>query len=203
MNQLRTLKSLVRTAFATPGGVARAVGAAALVGTLAVQHPNSSFNRLALRDRFSLLPNWRFFAPTPAVHDFHLLYRTLDLQGRTSPWKTVDVIEGRKLHQIVWFPGRRPEKAVFDLCSDLLPVLDQGFTQTSKTPAYQVLAAYLRRCIRADGAPEVRGFQFALTQAAGFDTGHEPQIIFVSPYMEMASDQTGSPSASRQDRAQP
>ncbi|MGW1951563.1 hypothetical protein ACWCPI_02175 [Streptomyces sp. NPDC001920] len=195
MKQLRTLRSLARTAFATPGGVARTVGAAALVGTLAVQHPNSAFSRVILRDRFSLLPNWRFFAPTPAVHDFHLLYRTLDLQGRTSSWKSVDVIEGRKLHQIVWFPGRRPEKAVFDLCSELLPVLDQGFTQLSKAPAYQVLVAYLRRWIRADGTPEVKGFQFALTQATGFDTGHEPEIIFVSPYLETSPDPASAPSA--------
>ncbi|MFE0808851.1 hypothetical protein ACFW34_15415 [Streptomyces sp. NPDC058848] len=185
MTHLRTLRSLARTAFTTPGGVTRAVGAAALVATLAVQHPNSSFGRVVTRDGFSLLPNWRFFAPTPAVHDFHLLYRTLDRQGRTSRWKAVDVIEGRKPHQIVWFPTRRPEKAVFDICSELLPVLDQGVTRMSRTSAYHLLLAYLRRWVRVDGPPGAKGFQFALTQATGYDTGHDPEIIFISPYTEM------------------
>ncbi|MEE1788736.1 ABC transporter ATP-binding protein [Streptomyces sp. SP17BM10] len=38
-----------------------------LLGTLATQHPHPAFNRLQLKDTFSLLPNWRFFAPTPSA----------------------------------------------------------------------------------------------------------------------------------------
>ncbi|WP_217211354.1 hypothetical protein [Streptomyces sp. AC550_RSS872] len=45
----------------------------------------------------------------------------------------------------------------------------------------RVLFAQVDPCRRA---PEVKGFHFALTQSTGFDTGHEPEIVFVSPYLE-------------------
>ncbi|MEU9603334.1 hypothetical protein [Streptomyces sp. NPDC048057] len=186
MSPVRTVGSLVRSTFLTPGGTARALVAASLLATLAVQHPNQAFARVKVRNKWALLPNWCFFAPNPAMHDLHLLYRTLDTDGGTSSWKSINVIAGRRLHQFFWFPGRRPEKGVFDICSELLPLLEQGVARTRGTPTYELLAAFVRRWVRDEGLGGVRGFQFALTQATGYETGHDPQIVFVSPYTELA-----------------
>lgn len=176
------MRSLLRTAFTGSGATARIACAALVVATLTVQHPNTNFDRTSRRDKFAVLPNWRFFAPTPAMHDFHFLYRTLREDGRTSSWKGVDVIEGRKLHQIVWFPTRRPEKAVYDICSELLPHLAGDVAAIRNAPAYDLVTAYLDGRIRREGAQDVKGFQFALTQSTGFDTVQEPELLFVSPY---------------------
>ncbi|WP_037808412.1 hypothetical protein [Streptomyces sp. NRRL S-1448] len=179
------MKQLLKDVFTGPGATARIAGAALLVGTLAVQHPNPTFNRLQLKDTFSLLPNWRFFAPEPAMHDYHFFYRTLNAAGETSPWQAVDVIAGRRFQQIFWFPGRRAEKAVFDICSEMLQLLDKGFPVIVRTPGYAVIVAYLRKRIRAEAAVEVKGFQFALARATGYDTSTTPEMIFVSPYTPM------------------
>lgn len=182
-------RSLLSRAFTGPGGVTRAVSAAVLIGTLAAQHPNPVFNRAQRIDMFSaLFPNWRFFAPTPAQHDYHFLYRTLNHEGETSPWRMVEVIAGRKLPQIFWFPGRRPEKAVFDICTELISSLDKGFDHVVKLPAYRLLRAFLRdRIQRAADVPakDVKGFQFTLVRATGYDESTEPEVIFVSPYTTM------------------
>ena len=45
-----------------------------------------------------------------------------------------------------------------------------------------MLVGYIRRQVELDGARDVKGFQFTLTRATGYDTSTEPEIIFVSPY---------------------
>jgi len=180
-------RSALSSAFTGPGGLTRAAAAAVLLGTLSAQHPNPLFNKAQKVDIFSaLFPNWRFFAPTPAQHDYHILYRTLNREGETSSWRMVEVIVGRKLPQIFWFPGRRPEKAIFDIVTELITQLDKGFSSLKKMPSYRMLCAFLRDRIRDDGAAEnVKGFQFTLVRATGFEES-EPEVIFVSPYTSMA-----------------
>ncbi|MCF6525231.1 hypothetical protein [Streptomyces sp. JJ36] len=180
----RSLARSVRQAVSGPGALPRWAAAAVLVGTVAAQHPNTGFSRAQRIDLFSaLFPNWRFFAPTPAQHDYHFFYRTLSHDGTTSTWKMVKVIEGRRPGQIAWFPGRRPEKAVFDICSELIASLDKGFEELVRLPAYRMLRAYLRRRITAEcGAEDVKGFQFTLARATGYDESQEPDILFASPY---------------------
>ncbi|WP_129842025.1 hypothetical protein [Streptomyces sp. RFCAC02] len=169
--------------FTGPGGAARVAAGLALLGTVCAQHPNQAFSRVSRLDTFSaLLPNWRFFAPSPAQHDYQFHYRTLDTAGETSPWEPVEVIAGRRPHQIVWFPGRRPEKAVFDLGTEVLHFLDKGFAAATRTPAYRILCGFLRAEIERAGRPGVKGFQFTLLRTAGYDDGEEPEIVFVSPY---------------------
>ncbi|MEV6795389.1 hypothetical protein AB0M87_26125 [Streptomyces sp. NPDC051320] len=153
-----------------------------LACTVATQHPNPAFNRLQRKDTLSLLPNWRFFAPTPATHDDHLLYRTLDGNGQTSAWRDIDVIAGRKVSQVVWFATRRQEKAVFDVCAEILRSLDKGFDYVVNIPAYRVLVGYIRQRMVADGFGDAEGFQFTLVRAAGYDEAEEPAALFVSPY---------------------
>ncbi|MFF5372605.1 hypothetical protein [Streptomyces sp. NPDC013187] len=179
------MKQTLKSALSGPGAVARIAGAAMLIGTLAAQHPNPMFNRLQRKDTFALLPIWRFFAPEPAMHDYHFFYRTLNTAGETSPWQAVDLIAGRRFHQILWFPGRRVEKGVFDICTEMLKTLEKGFSEVIRTPAYRVITAYLREQVRREAAAGVDGFQFALARAAGHDTSTTPEVLFVSPYTPM------------------
>lgn len=192
-------QSALSRAFTGPGGVTRAAAAAVLLGTLSAQHPNPLFNKAQRVDIFSaLFPNWRFFAPTPAQHDYHVLYRTLNTEGETSSWRMVEVIVGRKLHQMFWFPGRRPEKAIFDIVTELITQLDKGFSAMMKLPSYRMLCAFLRHRIREDGAAKgVKGFQFTLVRATGFEES-DPEVIFVSPYTPMAGPGESAPSGGAQ-----
>lgn len=183
--------TLARSLVTGPGSTVRIAGAVMLACTVATQHPNPAFNRLQRKDTLSLLPNWRFFAPTPATHDHHLLYRTLDPDGRSSAWRDIDVIAGRKFSQIFWFATRRQEKGVFDVCSEILRSLDKGFQFVVTIPAYRILLRYVEQRVRTDGAGDAKGFQFTLVRDAGYDLSEEPTVLFVSPYAPMETRSRG------------
>lgn len=179
--------ALFKDTFTGPGSLARIVGAGMLVATVAAQHPHPAFDRVRSRDLFSFVPNWKFFAPNPATHDFHYVYRTLDHADGTSEWSEIDMIEPRRMYQAFWFATRRPEKSVFDLCTAILQqATKSGATEVQKTSSYRVLAEFIRKTVRErQGAEHVKGFQFAVVRAAGHDTSEDPEPLFISPYTPM------------------
>lgn len=185
--------SYVKDAFTGPGAVTRLAGAALLVTTLAAQHPNPAFERAREKDLFSLVPNWKFFAPNPATHDYHYLYRTLDVRRKTSPWVELDLIQNRRMTQAFWFSSRRQEKAVFDICTAVIKSIAKGDSPVD-TPPFRVLSEFVRNRIRdASAAGEVRGFQFAVVRAAGHDDSEDPEVLYVSAYQDMSPAPRGFP----------
>lgn len=146
------------------------------------QHPQRSFDKFRKFDKIGLvIPNWRFFAPEPAVHDFHVLYRTQDQTGDIGPWSEAFSVEERRLRHAVWFPGRRKEKAVFDVAIDLMSLLAADEQTRQQTPSYQLVSSAIRRSIRQN--PEAAGaeyFQFMIVLYSGYDETGDPQYRFVS-----------------------
>ncbi|MDX3635662.1 hypothetical protein OG920_03530 [Streptomyces europaeiscabiei] len=185
-----------RNPFTGEGAAWRIAGAAMLVVTVAGQHPFEQFSRFRAKDVLSLVPNWRFFAPNPCMHDSHFLYRTVDADGSASPWHDAFATETRKPQHIVWFPTRRADKGMVDACADILPTLEfGGFEGAARTPGYRMITENLRVLIRSRGpVPEdVRGFQFALAKATGYDTRHRPSLLFVSPFVPLDPQAPGTP----------
>ncbi|WP_328507950.1 hypothetical protein [Streptomyces sp. NBC_00391] len=186
----------LKNPFTGEGAAWRIAGAAMLVVTVAGQHPFEQFSRFRSKDILCLVPNWRFFAPNPCMHDSHFLYRTVDADGNASPWHDAFTTETRKPQHIVWFPTRRADKGVFDACADILPTLEfGGFEAASRTPGYRMVTEHLRVLIRSRGpvAGEFRGFQFALARATGYDTRHRPELVFVSPFVPLDPQAPGTP----------
>ncbi|MFG2648585.1 hypothetical protein [Streptomyces sp. NPDC048436] len=179
--------ALLKDTFTGPGSLTRLVGAGMLVATVAAQHPHPAFDRARAKDLFAFIPNWKFFAPNPATHDFHYVYRTLGRTGETSEWSEIEMIEPRRMYQAFWFATRRPEKSVFDLCTAILQQAARGgATEVQKTSSYRVLAEFIRRTIHdRQGDEDVKGFQFAVVRAAGHDTSEDPEPLFISPYTPM------------------
>jgi hypothetical protein len=168
----------------------------AVIGTLAVwlgatllsQHPNRVFDRIRARDRFGLvIPNWRFFAPEPARQDMHLLHRVLTADGEQSVWSETNRISERSWRQTVWFPERRRDKALFDLSSQLLPMLGSAELDLPAVPAYRVLREFVEAEVRREhtGGACPRGFQFVLARGSGYDESGAPEYLLVSPFHPM------------------
>lgn len=146
------------------------------------QHPQRSFDTLRKLDPIGLtIPNWRFFAPEPAVHDFHLVYRTSDSQGNISNWREAFTVTPRRLVHAVWFPERRREKAVFDLSIDLLGLVAASSDERQKAPSHQLASNAIRRKIQANGEAEhTKSFQFMVVLFTGYDESGSPDYRFVS-----------------------
>ncbi len=130
----------------------------------------------------SLFPVSTYFAPNPAAEDIHLLVRYRLADGTTSPWREYPVIRPRSLRQMVWHPGRRAEKALLDLSSDLTSVLREErreeFVQTS-IPYLTLLSVVSRRCPAPERAERV---QFQLVASPGRERTEEPHSLLVSAF---------------------
>lgn len=153
--------------------------------TVASSHTNPTFDRVRDLDKSSvLLPNWRFFAPMPAVHDHHILFRTSSPGGSTA-WEEVWPITPRHWLHTLWFPGRRREKGLFDLFFQIARLVTHvEMRQLPRTAPYRMLCGVVAERVRAGHAgrelPE--RFQFALVKYSGVDDSEEPEYVMVSPW---------------------
>lgn len=171
--------------------------AATFVGWLLVtgssHHPMALFDRFRPYDRTGMLiPNWRFFAPEPAQHDYLVLHRVLTADGEQSLWRQTSGYAPRAWAHVIWFPDRRHEKALFDVCSELLMVKGSDNRDVSGTVAYQLLRGYVEKIVRQEhtGGPLPRGFQFVIAQHTGHDEEHDPRYLLVSEFLTLAGAST-------------
>lgn len=165
--------------------------AAWFMATLLAQHPDRSYDKIRRIDRTGtgvLLPNWRFFAPNPAVEDQHFLYRLADAElEEHTEWRTVYDIEPRRMAHAFWFPGRRHEKAIFDVASTLLQNRASGMPtqEESREGAIRLVNDFVRtRITPEEGYPH---FQVLLVRYAGYDHTEKPVYDMVLDYAEVAA----------------
>ncbi|WP_158692713.1 hypothetical protein [Streptomyces roseochromogenus] len=161
-----------------------------LVATFLSQHPNRVFDRLrSLGFIGSLIPNWRFFAPTPARHDFHILYRTLTTSGEQSEWKQASSITPRSWSHAIWFPNRRAEKAVFDICHNLLAASGNEIDPTERVE-FGLLRGFVVRSIKENDPvwSQLSGFQILIVKYSGYDTSQTPEYLLASPFIKVSAE---------------
>ncbi|MFX0592853.1 hypothetical protein [Melissospora conviva] len=155
--------------------------------TVLSQHPQQVFDRFRRYDVAGLMiGNWRFFAPEPAQHDFHLLHRVLTDDGEQTPWAETIEIPRRAWRQMVWFPERRQDKAVFDICADLIRWMGHPGTDITTTPAYEVLRDLVEQVVRRQHPRRgLQGFQFLIARSAGYDESQKPEYLLASPFVPL------------------
>lgn len=159
-----------------------------LVISVLSQHPQRIFDRLRRHDPTgSLIPDWRFFAPEPAQHDFALLRRTLEEDGTETPWENVIDIQPRLWWHGFWFPERRRDKALHDLCDQVTRHMSLLGDDETKVPAYALMRGVVERHVRASikGDRKPRGFQFVIARSSGYDDAEEPEYIYLSRFEKL------------------
>lgn len=65
------------------------------------------------------IPRWKFFGPFPGVQDYSLFAREINSQGEIGPWKRVDQDIKRPWHALIWNPGNRRPKVIFDAAQQI------------------------------------------------------------------------------------
>ncbi|WP_139738608.1 DUF5819 family protein [Actinomyces wuliandei] len=163
-----------------------AVFAVWLVVTALSQHPDRSFDRVRQVDRTGtglLIPNWRFFAPNPAVHDQHFLYRLAN-EDRSdhTPWMSVYEAEPRRWWHAFWFPARRMEKSIFDAASTILN--NQAASVPTEKEAVESAKRLVTSFVRARVTPRegYPYFQVLLVRYSGYDHSENPLYDMVFDY---------------------
>ncbi len=160
-----------------------------VVATTLSQHPNRGFDRLRPFDRTGvLLPNWRFFAPEPAIHDYRILHRWVDRAGETSEWHESSEIGPRRLTQAVWFPERRTQKGISDACTEMIAAVHGSLDGLHDTVGYRLVRGHVEAHIRRNVAESPDGFQFVVVADPGHDDDDEPNYLFASRFERWSCD---------------
>ncbi len=77
----------------------------------------NSFQRSPLILRF--IPTWNFFAPTPGMNSFHLLYRDQLNSGQMDGWHEIIYKLKQKPFRAFWNPLKTIDKAIIDVVVEL------------------------------------------------------------------------------------
>lgn len=153
------------------------------VVTVLAQHPDRAYDKVRSLDVSignAAIPNWRFFAPKPAVEDVHFLYRFLsEDQEEKTAWRALHTIGGRKLKQMFWFPERRREKALFDIANTLMVTSPTGPEILVKARLSAI--SLINDAVRShDSPPDSFPFhQVLMVRFAGHQTDARPQYDMI------------------------
>jgi len=135
--------------------------------------------RIRRLDPLALLPDWSFFAPTPAKGDFHVLYRDrLPRETLFTEWIELPDAGRRSLLNGVWNPDRRQRKALFDVCTELAKrIQDTEGLALQGTIPYLLL---LNRVSAVEREVPVEATQFMVMMSHGVGSDKEPDILHLS-----------------------
>jgi hypothetical protein len=174
---------------ASPGSLLAAAGFAAwLVVSAAAQHPDRNFDRMRKLDPTrALIPDWRFFAPNPAQHDVHVLYRAVLPGGETTGWELSSEFATRSWRDFAWLPDRRRDKGLFDICVTMGRMIQSDGAGLTESIPYLLLRNFVARAVGKRYAGQARpcGFQFAMVRHTGYDEDQDLEYLLVSPYIEL------------------
>ncbi|MFQ6397868.1 hypothetical protein ACLMAJ_31065 [Nocardia sp. KC 131] len=133
-------------------------------------------------NRLPHAPDWRFFGPNPGVEDFHLMYR-LAGDDSTTEWKEIDLSCRRPWHAMLWNPGTRPSKALFDAIQNVRRAAHESngdFGRVLEAPGYRLLEASVESVVEpAAGEPAARS-QFMLLTTRPEPEVSTLQVVLVS-----------------------
>lgn len=150
--------------------------------TILSQHPSRACDRLRQIDPYGIfIPNWRFFAPNPAVTDYVLAVRYRDSKSsEVSDWYRTNIIPGRRLYHALLFPDRRINKSLHDSIGRILLLLDKSPNAVPNSEDYKIIARfsydYLTKNIKSD----FDIFQFLIATDTGYDETQKLNEIYLS-----------------------
>ncbi|WP_039737341.1 hypothetical protein [Saccharomonospora halophila] len=135
---------------------------------------------------YLLIPDWRFFAPNPGIHDHHLLLRDRLTDDSLTEFREVSRVRERTLLQALWHPHRRAEKTIFDSVAELLRYVGQhGEGRRGPDPSLQLSVPYLTLLAYVTARehhPDAVRTQFLIAISGGYETEDEPTMVFLSEW---------------------
>lgn len=133
-------------------------------------------------DLFLLIPEWRFFAPKPALGDFYLLYQDTFHDGSCTNWTEVRPMLERSRWNIFWNPGKRERKALFDAVNLLNVRISLSDKSLEGSTAYLTLLNHVSSLPRSLSPASTR---FLLMKSHGASPEKEPDVMFISGVHEL------------------
>ncbi|MFB9688298.1 hypothetical protein [Amycolatopsis plumensis] len=129
----------------------------------------------------AVVPDWRFFAPRPGMHDYHLLFRDELPDDSVTEWREILPVEQRVPRHFVWYANRRAEKVLGDSVVGIIGFskeADRKKEDIQLSISYLTLLNYLT--YQEKHHPDAKRTQFLIAASAGYDETEEPMMMFLS-----------------------
>src|SRR5712692_6486188 len=130
-------------------------------------------------DYVALVPDWRFFAPNPLQHDYHLLYRDQYIDGRCSNWTELRPAQERCWWNAIWNPAKRSNKALFDVVTEFAAQVTAGDPGVELSVSRLTLLNYVSSVSRSTSPKFV---QLMLMLSRGHCPGQNPELVYRSEF---------------------
>ncbi|MGS0562821.1 hypothetical protein [Microbacterium aurugineum] len=152
-----------------------------IAATVLAQHPQHEFDRMRRIPVFRLvLPDWRFFVPSPPDHDLVPIFRRV-VDGEPGRWSRIGRPRERNLLDGLWFPGARREHGLVDVSRELSLLGPVSQAELDSCVPFVVLREAVRAAHGVDGHEVQIGILAERPYAS--DTGR--RIMWLSPAVRM------------------
>lgn len=118
-----------------------------LVATILQNTPESYNQDLRLFTGGWPVPGWRFFAPNPGVQNVHLLVRErARATAEPTPWTDITPAGEHGWLRVLWNPGSRGPKALFDAMQQLtvMSANHADFAWVRQSTPYELVSSVVR-----------------------------------------------------------
>ena len=129
-------------------------------------------------DLFNIVPNYRFFCPTPTRYDYHLYYRSQLTDKSLSDWMEIQIGQKNTLLCSIWNPSKRDRK-VFYKITNLIKKNTKGDRRMGNNSTYMSLVNFIQH---QQQLPEARFIQFKITSKQDFSRDTKEEIIYTSAF---------------------
>ena len=147
--------------------------------------------RIRVSDELRLIPQWRFFAPTPSTSDYFVLYRDIFANGCFTEWTELRAVP-RSWRDGLLFLAKRERKAELDVAMHLAQ-LDRSLPLIDKVVTIPYLTI-LNRVVQMERWVEPESTQFAIaTINLGIGSSHDADFLCLrtaSPPMTLTAAET-------------
>jgi hypothetical protein len=136
-----------------------------------------------------VIPEWRFFAPTPAVEDRVVVYRCRSGDDEPGPLHEVELPESGPLRAL-WNPGSRRHKALFDLADGTLRLagrLERPENRTDFTDPLVLSEPYLALLSLVSTRVDAAGTTLVQFGVIARDRQEGEDLVFVSRWHAVAA----------------
>ena len=137
---------------------------------------------------FKKIPQWRFFAPNPGVEDIYLMYRTRQgEQASWGPWQDLSLQSKSSTVAVIWNPGTRKAKALFDATQQLRILAGYGssFEWMVSSDGFHLVSDVVRATCAAEHGRGDYQFMIVASMPAEGKAGLRP--VLVSPAAPVAA----------------
>lgn len=171
-----------------PSGVAVLVLLAAwFLITVPHQLTNEYGKRVKRINMFALIPGWTFFAPTPGMTDYRILFRDRIGEEYTE-WREIEWCRPRRLRDAIWHPARHRTKLIVDCVNAFSTTLQEmqklGLDVEREPQSWMISVPYLALLNIAVSmpklAPAATARQFAVIEQKPNAPTERPRLIVCS-----------------------